>query len=240
MARALQARGHDVTVVHDEDAYLSWYKDDFSSVFVATNPFLRIPDFPLNSHGDWIPDEVETIAKQRGAETGVSWREISEMCGFSSIARVNRALRLTGSKRIVNELACSSDTEKMLSVCKDEHLFVPDEGCYSPLAQIAIARFLKQLGHEEVIVADHFGTSPRQMNSKNFLLPDGFVPPEIHTQDRSVYLSIYTDCHYFLVCQSEDSVLTANPMDYFEGFFADEKTNDLWGVGDFSGGLNGG
>lgn len=201
-------------------------------MFVATNPFLKIPDFPLNSHWEGIPDEVNTVAKQRGAATGVSWREISELCGFSSIAHVNRALRLTGSKRIVDDLACTSDTEKMLSVCKDRHFFVPDEGCYSPLVQIALARFLKKLGHDEVIVANHFGTSPRQMKSKDFLLPDCFALPEIHTQDRSAYLSIYTDYHYFLVCQSERSISVANPMDYFEGFFADENTNDLWGVGD--------
>ena len=224
---------------NDEDTYLSWYKDSFSSVFVATNPFIKIPDFPLNSQGEWMPDEVNTIAKQRGVETGVTCREISELCGFSSIAHVNRALRLTGSKRIVNDLACSSDTEKMLGVCKDQHLFVPDEGYYSPLVQIALARFLKQLGHDEVIVADQFGTSPRQMRSEEFLLPEDFVPPEIYTLDKSAYLSIYTDYHYFLVCQSERSISVANPMDYFEGFFADENTNDLWGVGSLGDNLNG-
>ena len=223
----------------DQDSYLSWYRDGFSSVFVATNPFLKVPDFPLNAQGEWIPDEVNTIAKQRGAETGVSWQEISELCGFSSIAQVNRALRLTGSKRIADDLACSSDTEKMLSVCKDRHFLVPDEGCYSPLVQIAQVRFLRQLGQDEVIVADHFGTSPREMKPEDFLLPDGFAPPEIHTQDRSAYFSIYTDYHYFLVCQSERSISLANPMDYFEGFFADETTNDLWGVGDLGDSLNG-
>ncbi len=185
-----------------------------------------------------MPDEVNTLAKQRGPETGVSWREISQLCGFPSIAHVNRALRLTGSKRIVNDLACSSDTKKMLSICKDRHLFVPDEGCYSPLVQIALARFVKRLGHDEVIVADHFGTSPRQMRSEDFLLPDGFVPPEIYALDQSAYLSIYTDYHYFLVCQSKRSISVANPMDYFEGFFADENTNDLWGVGDLGDSLN--
>lgn len=225
---------------NDEDAYLSWYRDSFSSVFVATNPFLKVPDFPLDFQGDWIPDEVNTIAKQRGAETSVSWREISELCGFSSIAHVNRALRLTGSKRIGNDLACSSDTEKMLSICEDLHMFVPDEGRYSPLVQISLARFLKQLEHDEVVVSDHFGTSPRQMKSKEFLLPDGFAPSEIHTPDKSVYVSIYTDYHYFLVCQSKHSISVANPMDFFEGFFADESTNDLWGIGDLGDGLNGG
>ena len=67
--------------------------------------------------------------------------------------------------------------------------------------------------------------------------PEVFVPPEIYTQDRSIYLAIYIDYHYFLVCQSERSISIANPMDYFEGFFADENTNDLWGIGDLGDGL---
>ena len=128
----------------------------------------------------------------------------------------------------------------MLSVCNDQHLFAPDEGYYSPLVEIALARFLKQLGQDEVIVADHFGTSPRPMKSEDFLLPDGLAPPEIYTQDKSAYLSIYTDYHYFLVCQTERSISAANPMDYFEGFFADENTNDFWGIGDLGDRLNGG
>lgn len=219
---------------NDENAYLSWYKDDFSSVFVATNPFLKVPDFPLNANGDWVPDEVLELAKQRGPETGISWQEMAEFCQFPSIAHVNRALCLTGSKRIDDKFTCPSDTKKMLEICSDQNIFRPDEGFYSPLVELSFARFLKKLGHEEVIVSDHFGTSPRQMKSKNFSQPEVFGTPEIHTQDRSLYVSIYTDYHYFLVCQTESSKSTANPSDYFEGFFADETTNDFWGVGNVS------
>lgn len=219
---------------NDEDHYLSWYSKDFSSVFVATNPFLRLPDFSLPPDGEWIPEEVCKAAKQQSVDVGVSWQEISELCGFPSIAHVNRALRLTGSKRISGEFACPSDTKKMLRLCNDNNIVVPDEGHYSPLVDISIARFLMQLGHEELIVADHFETSSRQIKSETLLLPEVFAPPQILTPDRSVYLSIYIDYHYFLVCQTEDSKSAVNPTDYFEGFFADKNTNDFWGIGDLS------
>lgn len=222
----------------DEDTYLSWFRGSFSSVFVAINPFLKISDVPLNSDREWIPDKAKTIAKQRGVEARVSWEEIAELCGFPSIAHVNRALRLTGSRRISSGLACAPDTGKMLNVCKDRQVFIPDEGRYSPLVQIALTRFFKQLGQDEVIVAGYFGSDPRVMKSDEFSSPDGFAPPEIYTQDRSVYLSIYIDYHYFLVCQTEHSLSVANPADFFEGFFADENTNDLWGVGDPGDDLN--
>ncbi len=56
---------------NDEDSYLAWYQKNFSSVFVATKPFLKVPDFPLNTQGNWIPDEVNAVTKQRGAEVGI-------------------------------------------------------------------------------------------------------------------------------------------------------------------------
>lgn len=219
---------------NDKDTYLSWYKDDFSSVFVATNPFLTVPGFSVKDRDGWIPDSANIVAKQHGEDAGVSWQEIAERCGFPSIAHVNRALRLTGSKRISDTLACPSDTAKVLKICTDQNVFTPDEGFLSPVSELRLARFLKTLEHDEVVVADHFGTSPRPMKSENFLLLDVFATPEIHTRDKSLYVSIYTDYHYFLICQTDASREKANPSDFFEGFFADEGTNDFWGVGDLS------
>jgi len=219
---------------NDEDPYLSWYKDDFSSVFVATNPFLNIPQLPLNLQGEWIPDEVVTVAKQRGADAGISWQKVSEICGFPSVSYVNRALRLTDSKRIADEFACPADTATMLKSCREQNIFIPDEGCLSPLSELSLASFLKELGHDEVVVADHFGSSPSPMSSERFSLPEVVVPPEIHAHDKSIYVSIYIDYHYFLICQTDASRSKANPTNYFEGFFADENTNDSWGVGDLS------
>ena len=219
---------------NDEDPYLGWYKDDFSSVFVATNPFRKVPEFPLNPQGEWVPTEVETFAKKRGHEIGVAWKEIADLCGIPSMSYVNGVLSLTGSKRIDKKFASPSDTAKMQRLCCKHNLFIPDEGCLSPLSELSMASFLKALEHDEVIVADHFGTSPRTMKSDEFLQPETFSTPEIHSDDRSIFVVIYTDYHYFLICQTEGSVLKANPADFFEGFFANDETNDFWGIGDLS------
>lgn len=215
----------------DTEEFLSWFRNDFSSVFLATNPFLNIAEYPLNPHDDCIPEKVNVFAKKRGLDVGVSWQEIAELCEFRSIAFVNRALRLTGSKRILDNLACPSDTARMRNICGDHNIFIPEEGRFSPLVESSIARMLKQLGHDEVIAAGHFGTSPQEMRTEEFLRPDVFVPPEIHSRDGSIYFSIYIDYHYFLICQTEVSKSAANPADFFEGFFADESTNDFWGIG---------
>lgn len=219
---------------NDEDVYLSWFKGDFSSVFVATSPFLNIPRFPIGSPGERIPNVVTNAAKQRGAEIGVTWEKISELCGFPSIAHVNRALRLTGSKRMLDSLASPADTDKLLELCLERDFFIPDEGCLSPLCELSMARFLKKLGQNEVVAADHFGSSPRLLDSEIFARPEVVGAPEIHARDKSIYVSMYIDYHYFLICQTDASRSQANPADFFEGFFADRETNDLWGVGDLS------
>lgn len=214
----------------EEDRYLQHFSGAFSSVFVATNTFLNIPEYELNASENWIPPEVIELAKRRGTSAGLSWEDIADLCGFPSIAHVNRALRLTGSKRIAKEDACPSDTEQLLKVCKENHIFLPDEGYFSPLVELQLARFFFDLGFSSVTVADHFGTSPRQMQTEEFKSFDAGVPPEICSEDHSIYVVIYTDLHYFLVCQTEQNKLIANPQNYFEGFFADENTSDKWGT----------
>jgi hypothetical protein len=97
-----------------------------------------------------------------------------------------------------------------------------------------MASFLDALEQPEVVVADHFGAFPRLMKSDDFLLPKIFEAPEILTPENSLYAAIYTDYHYFLICQTSASRSKANPADFFEGFFADADTNDFWGVGDLS------
>ena len=218
---------------HDEDAYLTWFRDQFSSVFIATNPFLHVPGYTLNLPGDWVPNEVLNFAKRHGEQCGVSWQEMAKLCSFRSIAHVNRALRLTGSKRVLTHLASPSDTALMLQKCNDQNIFMPDEGRISPLVELSIGHFLKKLGHDQVVVADHFGNSPRKLGLAEFLnseLIEGVA--EIYTEDRSIYISIYTDYHYILVCQTNASHSVANPEHYFEGFSADLNTSNLWGIGD--------
>lgn len=220
---------------NDGDTYLSWYRNEFSSVFVATNPFIRVPDFSWTTPTDSISDEVLKSAKRQGEQSAVLWCEIAKMCKFSSIAQVNRALRLTGSKRILSKFASPQDTDLMLKICKEQNILLPDEGILGPSTELSIGRFLKKLGHDEVIVANSFGDAPRKLNSAEFLQPKPVDVSEMHAEDGSTYISVYTDYHYFLVCQTDESRSVANPRDYLEGFFADDRTSDFWGIGDLHG-----
>ena len=47
-----------------------------------------------------------------------------------------------------------------------------------------------------------------------------------------LYTSIYTDYHYYLIAQTEKSLQSARPDLFFEGFYADNSTDDFWGFPD--------
>ena len=98
----------------DDTPYREWFHGSFSSIFVATNDFLYVPEILPNKTEDWIPPDAYELAKQRGSQAAISWAAIAELCGFSSIAHVNRALRLTGSKRIHKDLACVAETQLLV------------------------------------------------------------------------------------------------------------------------------
>lgn len=216
----------------DDTPYRRWFGKDFASVFVALNPFLRMPGFEPAKNGDGMPDAVEAAAKRCGPDCGVSWAEIAELCGFASIRHVNRALRLTGSKRISEEFASPEDTEKMRRICAERSIYMPAEGRPSPLMELALGQFMQALGHKEVLAAGHFGHGPQLWPVTDLLDRDNwgrFV--ELCATDRSVYCGIYIDYHYYLICQTEAGLARARPEDFFEGFYADEETNDFWGVG---------
>lgn len=218
----------------DETPYRSWFAKDFASVFVALNPFLCMPGFEPAKNGDWMSDAVAVAAKRCGPDCGVSWAEIAEICGFPSIRHVNRALGLTGSKRISDELASPEDTAKMWRICAERSIYLPDEGEPSPLMELALGQFMQALGHKEVLAAGHFGHGPRLRPVADLLNWDKeqeFV--EFCATDRSLYCTIYTDYHYYLICQTEAGLERARPEDFFEGFYAEEETNDFWGVGRF-------
>lgn len=220
----------------DETAYLDHFAGRFSSVYIALNPFLRLPGHPAYKNGDPVPDSAIQDALKLGPSCAVSWKEIAELCGFASIRQVNRALGLTGSKRLAPKYANLDDTNHMLEVCATQSIYPPDEGCSSPLLELSLGGFAKAAGHDSLISAAHFGSFPKDVQVADLLdrqYEHGCV--ELWAEDKSLYCAIYIDYHYFLICQTDRSLNLAKPHDYFEGFYADGQTNDFWGVGNFSG-----
>ncbi|WP_366663074.1 hypothetical protein [Leisingera sp. JC11] len=171
----------------------------------------------------------------QGPSCGVSWQEIADLCGFPSIRHVNRTIRLTGSRRLSPEFACPGDTERMLEVCTSRSIYPPDEGRASPLLELAMGTFLRELGHDYVTAAGHFGVSRSSLLARDLLDRQQECDwVELWPEDKSLYCTIYIDYHYYLICQTSGSWQQARPEDYFEGFYAGAETCDFWGVGDFT------
>ncbi|WP_156927425.1 hypothetical protein [Leisingera methylohalidivorans] len=204
-------------------------------MFIALNPFLRLSGHPPWQTGDWTPESAARAAKEQGPSCGVSWQEIADLCGLPSVRHVNRALRLTGSKQISSEFACPEDTEKMLSVCASHSVHPPDEGCSSPLLELSMGAFARDLGLECLIGAGHFGVCQSPLHTKDLLNKQQDCDwVELWPEDLSLFCTIYTDYHYYLICQTSKSLQKARPENYFEGFYAGEETSDFWGVGNLA------
>jgi hypothetical protein len=215
----------------DDVPYCKHFAPRFQSVFVAFNPFIRVPGFSMQNHQRFFADELLEAAWAIGLDGEVRWSEVRELCGFSSPKQVNRALRLTGSKRIKLELASPLDTERLVEQCDANSISLPEEGHASPSLCIRISHFLEALGHREVWNAMHFGIHPDRRAVVQFRGSDSGSIACIHTLDSSAHLEFYPDYHYMLVTQTHQSLACADPSDHFEGFFADEDTTDFWGIG---------
>ena len=205
--------------LHDDNvAYLTWFAGQFSSVFVALAPFVRSIDHASSLQGT----------------TFVRWSEIALACRFPSLAHVNRALRMTGSKRVLPALANIEDTRTLLEYGSKNAILAPVEGSISLPFQIEIAQSLLRSGTENVSAAGHFGIDPQPMPAARFSGPDLVNSADILACVGSFYTAIYTDYHYMLVCQTDMSRKAIDPSTIFEGFFATPKTTDFWGIGDLS------
>lgn len=220
----------------DNIPYLSWFEGQFSSVFVALNPFVHLPH--TSTHGPWteaIPGHVLIGAIRCGEACDISWLSIAKRCDFPSIRHVNRALRLTGSRRIVPTLASETDTDTLLSVCRTDNVFPPDEGVVSPLLRLSIARMLAMSQQQHVVVAAHYGVDAQCVSLEDLSAMEGRSWfSELWAPDGSVFMSTYFDYHYTLIGQTDASRRTMPPHMYCEGFYADLDTDDFWGIGELS------
>lgn len=170
----------------DEVSYLEWFRPNYTSVFIALNPFLRLAGGPPLSHGTWIPEEVTRTTKIIGSSSGVTWVEMAQLCEFDSIIHVNQALGKTWSQRLADKYASQNRTDLLLQHCKANSIYPPDEGCPSPLFELSTGMFLKALGHEVVTLGDGFGQSPERIAPDQLLDTEKVTEfGEIFTDDRS-------------------------------------------------------
>ncbi|MEM7424518.1 MAG: hypothetical protein AAF441_00375 [Pseudomonadota bacterium] len=215
----------------DDVAYLAHFESRFPHVFVALNPFIQLFGFPSEQYGAELPEAAENRAKRLGPRCGRSWQCVAELSGLSSVRSVNRALRLTGSGRIKAELSNPAETESLVDACRGGHLFLPLEGTWSPVFELQAAAFLSALDHKEVWSARSIGVEPSTISVGDLADTELQSNPEIYALDGSVYMTIYPDYHYVLVCQSRGSFERADPQKFFEGFHATSNTTDFWGIG---------
>lgn len=213
----------------DNVPYLRHFAPHFPHVFVALNTFTDVSGY-VPEHD--LESEFYVAAEKMGAEFAVSWRRIADLCGFKSIARVNRALRGRPPKWIAPKYANEADTNRLLNVCLSKKIAPAFEEKFTPGTRLGMSRFVSALGLGEIIADDwvHGGELSRQ-SVNSYFDSASRCAPRFYAPDHSLIVMIWVGYHYALVCQTEASHRKANPADFFEGFDANKSTDDYWGIG---------
>lgn len=212
-----------------EVPYLEHFKDEFSKVFIAFNPFFRTEEYERQDVYETTSKQTVINAKSIGLSSGVSWKEIANICKFSSSRFVNHALRLTQpSYGLDPRLDDYSTYRSILRMCQYHEIYIPEEGCISPPMEIAIANFLNSAGYSHVFEDDFYGYKPTAIKVSDLLNPTFSTKTLIYSEDEQIRIMINDDLFHILVCQTESSFEKINPANYFEGIQADTSTTENW------------
>ena len=181
-------------------------------------PFCQSSGAEPFQDGNWMPDGVVVRAKRSGQECAVTWAEVASQCAFETIADVNQALRLTGSKRLAPEYASKENTKVLVEHCREGLLYPPDEGCPSPPFEWSVGNFATAAGQHTLLTGDGFGLSETQLQVSKLIDPEQINAfAEFAAPDNSFYATIYTDYHTGLSARLRDHY--PGPSDaFFEGF----------------------
>lgn len=208
---------------------LPFYRDVFEAVFVLLHPFLRPTGTPLERFLDGPDDDREHVCRICEA---VSWAQVQQLGGFSSLAEIDIALRT--QIHGLQEGFASPILAKQLQSCLDRlGLVQPVEGSFSELTHDKVLAFIQEEGHSWVWVGDEFGTERKLHWIDDLKKPDSDVTGgrrSVFTPDKSILWTTHWDSHFALVCGSNRMIDRMANDERFEGFRCDASTVVHWSL----------
>ncbi|MGR3780544.1 MAG: hypothetical protein ACU0DT_04660 [Albimonas sp.] len=222
----------------------AWWAGVYAHVFVAPNPFYRLPlpgaegegaeAFDPCAHPDGIddPDEVHEAfdARAKASARTLSWTEArARIAPDAPQALFDRAAWLLAVDRPVpargpDLLALQHRLEAWLAA---ERWFLPADGRLPPAGEPAIGRFLEALGAREVLAIDAFDEVERRLPVSAFRpeappirLPVGegraCKVDRLHLAEPGVLLAWGFDCAEALIGMTDAALARAHPDAFFE------------------------
>lgn len=208
---------------------LTWWAGIYDHVFIALHPFFRVPGlkglgskpFPsddlIKSSGQPVPwSEVHrAVAPEGPRDTFYRAAWLLSVLGYAERANIDLQTRIE-------------------NYCARESLFLPQEYGLAPILEPTVGNFLARLGSSSVVAWDEFRENSIELELSTFdrsqphyRLPRSITSSRIwglHNREKGLLLTWEFDSTDALIALTTDALSLAKPEEFFEGWYADEKT----------------
>ncbi len=228
---------------------LHWWEGCYEKVFIAFNPFVRVPIVDEKSVHETITvngieylnsklceGNFDDIFKKYGQI--IKWSDVhSAVCPnipFMEFARCIWISVALGRRDDVDQ----SLQDEIEDYCDSNAIFYPHESCLSPVLEPNVRNFLKNMMIDKVDVYDEFRHNKFTINVSKFSqeqvsveLPEAITGSGvygIHSKELGLLMSWDFECVEGLIGLSSNVVSKACPEEFFEGFYVTAETYNDW------------
>lgn len=227
-----------------ETPLLTWWKGIYDHVFVALHPFWRVdpahgpecrfPDPNLDRKDSCKAWRDYLFALKIHAEP-VAWRSIHHaVAPEEPREKVFRTIFLETSGGYKAHLLDKGLSKRIATYCDTRNIFWPWEDEMPPHIEPTVGKFLEAAGERSVTVWNEFRDYSETVDvsvfaegKPAFSLPDGVLKNgvwAISTPSKSLLMVWQFDGAHVLVAMTDEALQQVRPEDFFEGWYADEKT----------------
>jgi hypothetical protein len=203
------------------------YGGTFESAYVILHPFISVPDELAWKTTRQYPSDEQIL----NAGAKCPWAHIADMAKLGTCARVNQAL-LTSVGSINEDLRDYTASAALKSLLESESIWMPTEGRFEPLLQMAILDAFEAAGRGELMFVPEFpGADPVQRLGVQKLRKREEAFPSRGTLaalDASFLLTVDWDSFFTLFYGPREFVAEVVRRNELEGFFATPTTEHSW------------
>ena len=218
---------HKYASCPNDGIILDYYENVFEAVYVLLHPFIRPLSIP---HDRFTPENYPSKKEIIDGCEGVSWKEIMKLIDVESINKIDIGLRaIIGG--ISSEYVDVKVKEKLLDLQSNNKIILPDEGSIPDLLENKLYDALEFLGHYWLWVGDEHCTE-RKLYKTEKLKEEELAnwANAIFTNEKELLIISHWDSHCTFLCSSRENIEKILEVESFEGFYADQDTEVVWGI----------
>lgn len=202
-----------------DEPILSYYAGIFDIAYIALHPFLH------GEKTDSITRAPDADFIEKNSAKATPWEKIRSDLGFKTLARLERAVRISGGA-LREELGDASETKRLDEYCEANSLWLPEQDTFPPFLEPSLVRLFQDAGIVDVEVREELDETLYQfpINALDGPRPwseiPGFPtrPDRIMAKDRTLLAIIEWDTTFTVIAGTAERLEQVNLPTLFEGF----------------------